>query len=157
MASQDELDRVLMGSARLWSTLATCSRLSVGCVIADPRGRVVSSGFNGSPAGQAHCDHACDCGHDFEDPLGWDWHLSDCNSKQPCKVAVHSEANAIKYSVEPVSGYTMYCTHSPCSNCSTLIASVGIVRVVYGVPYRNVHPLEYLEYSGVTVEQHRGE
>lgn len=157
MASQADLDRVLMSSARLWATLSTCSRLNVGCVIADRRGRIVSSGYNGAPAGDPHCNHACDCGERVV-PVGI--HNSTCNSQQACKVAAHSEANALQYAPEQVyfadGGYTMYCTHSPCLKCVGEILDHGIGRVVYSEPYRDTSPLDKLRGQGIVVHQHEG-
>ncbi len=153
MASQIALDLIGIKSAWLWSTLATCSRLSVGCVITDHRGRIVSSGYNGAPAGEPHCDHTCDCGHEGLEDM---FHF-DCPSTKPCKVAVHSEANALKYAPEDVyfasSGYTMYSTHSPCDNCATEILDSGIRRLVYSVEYRNTSPLVRLAEGGIIVER----
>ncbi len=153
MASQSELDRVLMGSALLWASLSTCSRLNVGCVIADECGRIVSSGYNGAPAGERHCDHACDCGHEGLDDM---FHF-DCPSTKPCKVAIHSEDNALKYADVPVIGYTMFCTHSPCLRCAGLVLAAGIGRVVFLTEYRDTRSLDVLRMAGIEVEQYSGE
>ncbi len=148
-------DRVLMSSAVLWSSMGTCARLSVGCVIADPRGRVISSGYNGAPAGLPHCEHNCDCGHEFESDPNW-FHLSDCRYRQPCKVAVHSEDNALKYADVPVIGHQMFCTHSPCMRCAGLIIAAGIGRVVYLEPYRDTTSLKVLSEANISVERYEG-
>lgn len=151
-----KFDRVLMGSAHLWATLSTCSRLHVGCVVADDRGKILGSGYNGAPPGQPHCNHVCDCGHDFEDPTGWDWHLSDCPAKSGCKRAVHAEMNAIAFAKQSVTGGTLYATHSPCLGCVNLILAAGIVRVVYSTEYRDTSSLSVLREAGVTVERYEG-
>lgn len=153
MASQEQLDHVAMESARLWSTLATCSRLSVGCVITDPRGRVVSSGYNGAPAGQPHCNHDCDCGHEGLDDM---FHLGDCSITERCTTAIHSERNALQYADVSVEGFTMYCTHSPCMSCAGWILAHRVKRVVYLETYRKTKPLEVLSLAGVIVQRYEG-
>ena len=43
---------------KLASTIAersTCARRQVGCVLTNARGHVLSTGWNGVPAGQPHC------------------------------------------------------------------------------------------------------
>lgn len=44
-----------LSMARLVSSRATCCRRSVGCVITNERGHVLSTGYNGVAAGQPHC------------------------------------------------------------------------------------------------------
>lgn len=50
------LDAYMMQLARVASARATCLRRSVGCVLADGRGRVMAVAYNGVPAGQPHCN-----------------------------------------------------------------------------------------------------
>jgi len=74
---------------------------------------------------------------------------------------VHSEINSLcKMAREGVSaeGATIYVTLSPCSTCSSIIASSGIKRVVYLERYRDTKGVEMLEAFGVEVVQYqRGE
>lgn len=49
-------------------------------------------------------------------------------------LVVHAEANAIVTAREPLHGYTIYCTHSPCAECAKLIVQAGIKRVVAPLP-----------------------
>ena len=72
-----------------------------------------------------------------------------------CEV-VHAEVNAI-YKLAKSSnngeGATIYCTDSPCIDCSKAIIQSGIVRVVYDKEYRVTEGLELLRNSGVQVER----
>jgi dCMP deaminase len=84
--------------------------------------RILTTGFNGSPAGQAHCD---DAGH-----LMVDGH---------CVRTIHAETNAIiQAALHGVStrGATCYVTHFPCINCSKVLINSGITRLVYCESYR---------------------
>lgn len=73
---------------------------------------------------------------------------------------IHSELNSLcKMAREGVSaeGGTIYVTLSPCSTCSSIIASSGIRRVVYLEKYRDTKGIEMLESFGVQVQQFIGE
>ncbi len=150
-------DDYFINIARVVSTRSTCSRLQVGAVIVDSENHIISTGYNNAPAGQPHCDHVCICPWGDDDPID---HPGKCPAGKPCAVAVHSEANALKYAPEQVyfseSGYTMYCTHSPCSNCVTEILDHGIGRVVFLNPYRDTAPLDRLRGQGVIVQHYEG-
>jgi deoxycytidylate deaminase len=50
------IDVSLMAVAEVWAERSTCSRNHVGVVIAR-NGRTIGSGYNGAPAGMAHCEH----------------------------------------------------------------------------------------------------
>lgn len=127
-------DEMLLGVAHCVSQRATCSRLSVGAVLAR-EGRILTTGYNGAPAGMDHCLHTDD---------------------EPCKTAVHAEANAIAFSAKygvPTKGSTLYTTHSPCLTCSHLIINADVTRVVYETIYRDSWPLILLQSAGVGVDQ----
>lgn len=126
-------DLLLMRVAAQFAAQATCSRLLVGAV-ASKDGRILSTGYNGAPAGMPHCRH------DFEEG--------------PCTTSVHAEANAVAFAARhgvSLSGATLHTTHSPCMTCAHLLVNSGFVRVVYQSAYRDVSPLMLLEDAGVEV------
>ena len=57
-------DSYFMRIAREVSSRATCDRKHVGCVLVNQQKRIISTGYNGSVRGAAHCD---DVGHDIVD------------------------------------------------------------------------------------------
>jgi dCMP deaminase len=144
--------KVLMDTAWSFSARSTCSRLHVGCVIAQ-QNRIVSTGYNGAPAGVEHCDHTCNCGYPGTGGLLFEGkHMSNCNSLNHCTTAVHAEANAIAFAARhgvKLDGCGIYTTHAPCFNCSLLIKSAGIVEVVYDEPFRDMSGPEFLIKNGV--------
>jgi dCMP deaminase len=78
---------------------STCDRAHVGCALVRDR-RILTTGYNGAPAGLPHCD---DVGH-----LLVDGH---------CVRTLHAEQNAlIQAALHGVSteGATAYVTHQPC-------------------------------------------
>lgn len=112
----------------------TCDRAQVGAVIVRDR-RVLTTGYNGSPAGLPHCD---DVGH-----LMIDNH---------CVRTLHAEQNAIIQAALhgiSVQGATCYVTHQPCLTCAKMIINAGIVRVIYAGNYPDENSRQFLAEAGV--------
>lgn len=111
---------------------STCNRLDVGAVIAR-EGRIIATGYNGSPSGMPHCDH-------------------DGQALSSCSITVHAESNGIAFAARygmPTEQAELYVTHSPCLTCAKLIVNAGIVRVVFGLEFRDLSGLDLLEAAGV--------
>jgi dCMP deaminase len=135
-----------MDTAWLWAERSTCSRLHVGCVIAR-ESRILTTGYNGTPAGMAHCNHDCTCGSKWK-MLYRNDHSDKCPVNKPCKTAVHAEANAITFAARyglSLEGAFLYTTHMPCLNCCMLIVNSGVEAVVWEKDYRDRSGLELLE------------
>ena len=49
-------------------------------------------------------------------------------------------------------GATAYCTHSPCSNCTKLLISAGIERIVFETNYLDDVAAQLLEEAGIRIE-----
>lgn len=138
---------VLMHSAILWGQRSTCSRASVGVVISKD-GRILSSGYNGAPAGMAHCNHSCDCGQENG------YCINQCRSLQPCSNVVHAEANAIAFAAKygvGVDGAELHTTRVPCLACAGLIINAGITRVVWKEEHREMRGYLRLGEAGIEV------
>jgi dCMP deaminase len=121
------------------SERSTCDRAFVGCVLVLEK-RILTTGFNGSPAGLPHCD---DVGH-----LMVEGH---------CVRTIHAETNAIiQAALHGVStkGSTCYVTHFPCINCAKVLINAGITRLVYSVSYRqDPVALGFLQGANVEIVQ----
>ena len=132
-------DSYFMKIAYAVSERSTCDRALVGCVLVFEK-RILTSGFNGSPAGQEHCDEV---GH-----LMVDGH---------CVRTIHAETNAIiQAALHGVStkGSTCYVTHLPCINCIKALINAGIVHIVYSVAYRtDENAMAFLKAANIEVEQ----
>ena len=102
--------------------------------------RILTTGFNGSPAGQSHCD---EIGH-----LLVDGH---------CVRTIHAETNAIiQAALHGVStkGATCYVTHLPCIHCTKVLINAGIARIVYSVAYRtDENAMSFLRAADIEVKQ----
>ncbi len=121
------------------SERSTCDRAHVGCVLVRDK-RILTTGFNGSPVGQPHCD---DVGH-----LMVDGH---------CVRTIHAEMNAIiQAALHGVStkGATCYVTHFPCINCAKALVNAGIVRLVYHIGYRiDENAVAFLQAANIEICQ----
>lgn len=136
-------DTYFMTIAHDVAARSTCDRALVGAVLVREK-RILTTGFNGSPAGLPHCD---DIGH-----LMVDGH---------CVRTIHAEANSIiQAALHGVStkGATCYVTHMPCLSCAKMLINAGIVRIVYHKNYRqDENTLLFLKLAHVELVQLRFE
>jgi len=138
-AMRPDWDIYFMTIARAVAARSTCERAYVGAVFVRDK-RILTTGFNGSPAGQPHCDEE---GH-----LMVDGH---------CVRTIHAEANAIiQAALHGVSSKdaTCYVTHFPCLQCTKMLINAGITRIVYDVQYRiDENALNFLKLANVEITQ----
>lgn len=116
---------------------STCDRARVGSIIVKER-RILTTGYNGAPAGLPHCDEV---GH-----LMIDNH---------CVRTLHAEQNAIIQAAlhgVSVAGSTIYVTHQPCLTCAKMIINAGIKRVVYAGHYPDENAVAFLTEAGVELQ-----
>lgn len=114
----DRIDRpdLLSEITKLVARRGTCNRAQVGCVIAR-HGRIIVTGYNGSPPGEPHC---LDAGCQMEDGH--------------CIRTIHAEANAIAFAARygiSVEGCTLYVygwAGGICHRCRKLALSAGITE-----------------------------
>jgi len=132
-------DDYFMGIASQVARRSTCDRARVGAIIVKDR-RILTTGYNGSPAGLAHCD---EIGH-----LMVNGH---------CVRTLHAEQNAIIQAAlhgVGVAGGTLYVTHQPCLTCAKMIINAGIRRVVFAGHYPDPHAVTFLQDAGVALDLH---
>jgi len=129
-------DDYFMNIAHEVACRSTCNRAQVGAVIVKDK-RILTTGYNGSPRGLAHCTEAgclMDNGH--------------------CVRTLHAEQNAIiQAALHGVStrGSDIYVTHQPCFLCAKMIINAGIVRIVYDKEYPDDRSRSFLQEAGVTL------
>lgn len=143
-------DTYFMDIAIVVSRRSTCLRRRVGAIVVKER-RVLTTGYNGSPAGLAHCaDVGCE-----RDRLG----VPAGQRHELCR-GLHAEQNAIiQAAVHGVSirGGTLYSTDYPCSLCAKVIVNAGIRRVVYRGTYPDNLATAILAEAGIEVVQLGGD
>lgn len=147
-------DGYFTAMAMLVASRSTCLRRAVGCVMVNARYHVLSTGYNGRPAGWPHCndptgfEFVYDNGIDdakpitgqatgkrdvFDDacigaraPSGQ--HLDMCE-------AVHAEQNALLQCRDVFDIDTCYVTTSPCITCVKLLLNTACQRIVFSTRY----------------------
>lgn len=156
--------------AEIYSQLSSAKRLQVGAIVVKDN-RVVSIGYNGTPAGW---DNDCE-DKEWMDPDAGGWlspneiaeRWPHVEYKEEAKEeyryrwktkpeVLHAETNAIaKLASSNESGRDayMFITHAPCLDCAKLIYQTGISNVYYRNSYRNTDGVEFLKKSGVNIEQ----
>lgn len=143
--SQIQWDHYYMQVAETIRTRANCFGSKVGAVLV-LNNRIISTGFNGTPAGFTNCeDGGCvRCRDRYLGEIGRaddasDRELAEGKSKQlDVCVCVHAEANAILSGAKfgnRTEGSTLYATHSPCFMCLKEAIQAGVGRVVYLRPW----------------------
>ena len=138
-----------MKAAHIYAELSHARRLKVGALIVKDD-RIISIGYNGMPSGW---DNNCEYEHYS---LG---NPNDFELKTRPEV-LHAETNAIaKLARSSESGLNadLFVTHSPCLDCAKIIYQSGIKRVFYANAYRDSAGLDFLQASGVEVQQVNGE
>lgn len=144
----DKWDIRFMKMAYLISEWSSCYKAnrSIGAVIVKDK-RVMTTGYNGAPAGIATCKERKEC---LRQKLG----VASGTRAELC-YAIHAEQNAILQAARlgiAIDGATLYCTHQPCSVCAKMIVNVGIKRVVYHQGYPDDFAISIFKEAGVLLE-----
>ena len=129
-----------------WSSCYQENR-HVGAIIVKDK-HVLTTGYNGAPAGIASCMERGEC-------LRRKQNIPSGTMQEIC-YAVHAEQNAIVQAASlgvEVNGATLYCTHQPCVICAKIIINAGIKRVVYKHGYPDEFSLALFSAANVVVEK----
>lgn len=128
------------------ASASKCVSKQVGAVIVKD-GRILSTGYNGTPAGYKNCrDH-------------WDNEYTSEHHEWSKTYEIHAEMNAIIWAARKgisIEGATIYVTLEPCSECSKNLIASGISRIVYAKSYEHNHSQtisKFLQDNGVIIEQ----
>lgn len=136
-----------MGIARLVASRSTCLRRQVGAVAVRDR-RILATGYNGAPAGIAHCaEVGC---------LRAERHVPSGERHELCR-GLHAEQNVIIQAALhgiSIQGATVYCTNYPCSLCVKMLINAGIQEVIYLGDYPDELASEILKEADLKIRQH---
>ncbi len=128
------------------ATASKCVSKQVGAVIVK-NGRILSTGYNGTPAGFTNC---CDY---------WDGEYTSEHHEWSKTYEIHAEMNAIIWAAKEgisIDGATIYVTLEPCSECSKNLIASGIKRIVYAKEYEHTHSKtisKFIKDNGVVIEK----
>lgn len=130
-----------------WSSCYQQGR-KVGAIIVKNK-RVLTTGYNGAPAGIPSCVDKQEC---LRRKLG-----IPSGTKHELCYGIHAEQNAIIQAAKlgiSIDGATLYCTHQPCVICAKMIVNSGISRVVFGEGYPDDFSLEIFRLANVPIERY---
>jgi len=145
LSSNAKRQKLSKNRSRL-ATASKCVSKQVGAVIVKD-GRILSTGYNGTPAGYTNC-----CEH-------WDGEYTKDHHEWSKTYEIHAEMNAIIWAARKgisIEGATIYVTLEPCSECSKNVIASGIKRIVYNKAYEHTHSeviSQFIKDNGVVIEQ----
>ena len=139
-------DRNFINIALEIASASKCVSKSVGAVIVK-NGRILSTGYNGTPAGYTNC-----CEH-------WNNEYTNEHHEWSKTYEIHAEMNAIIWAAREgisIKDATIYVTLEPCSDCSKNIIASGIKRIVYDKSYEHTNSdmvTKFIKENSVIIEQ----
>lgn len=146
-ASRPPWDQYFMEIATAVSRRSTCLRRQVGAILVRDK-RLLTTGYNGAPAGVPHCvEVGC-----LREILG----IPSGQRHEICR-GLHAEQNALVQAAlhgVSVEGATLYCTNEPCLICTKMLINAGIKRIVYKDPYPDELAREMRQLVGIPTEHH---
>jgi len=116
------LDEYFIEIAAVVAKRSTCLRNQVGAILVKNK-NILTTGYNGAPAGIEHCDVAAE-------------------QNAIIQAAMHGIS---------IEGATLYCTHQPCILCAKMIINARVAKVVYLHCYPDQTALDFLEQAGIEV------
>jgi len=131
-----ELINAYMDIAERFALVSECNRLKVGAIIVK-NGSILAHGWNGTPSG--YKTNCCEEENGNTSPF-----------------VLHAEQNVLvkmAKSTESIEGAELFCTHSPCPECSKLLAQSGVKKVYYKHAYRITEGLDVLNQLGVSIQK----
>ncbi|RLA75601.1 MAG: dCMP deaminase [Epsilonproteobacteria bacterium] len=139
-------DENFINIAHELATASKCVSKHVGAVIVKD-GRILSTGYNGTPPGFQNC---CDY---------WNGEYTSEHHEWSKTYEIHAEMNAIIWAAREgisIGGATIYVTLEPCSECSKNLIASGIKRIVYDKAYEHTNSkviTKFIKDNGVSIEQ----
>jgi len=139
-------DQNFINIAKEIASASKCVSKQVGAVIVK-NGRILSTGYNGTPPGYTNCtDH-------------WDGEYTKDHHEWSKTYEIHAEMNAIIWAAREgisIDGATIYVTLEPCSDCSKNLIASGIKRIVYDKSYEHTNSdvvTKFIQDNNVSIEK----
>lgn len=139
------IDEYFLKIAAVVAERATCQRHHVGAVAVRDK-HILSTGYNGSPAGLHDCLELGCIRNEMGIPSG--------ERHEICR-AVHAEQNVIIQAAlhgVSIKESTIYCTHSPCVLCAKMLINARISRFVSFGRYADDEFLSLFKEAGIEFE-----
>jgi dCMP deaminase len=140
-----EIDEYFLKIASVVSERSTCRRHHMGAIAVRDK-HILTTGYNGAPAGAKDClELGC-----LRDELG----IPSGTRQEICR-AIHAEQNVIiQAGLHGVSleGSTVYCTHTPCVLCAKMLVNAKIARFVSFGKYEDDRFIEIFKEASIKVD-----
>jgi len=120
-------DKNFINIAHEIASASKCVSKQVGAVIVKD-GRILSTGYNGTPAGYTNCSSY------------WKGEYTKEHHDWSKTYEIHAEMNAIIWAARKgisIENATIYVTLEPCSECSKNLIAAGIKRIVFDKAYEH--------------------
>jgi len=143
--SRPDFDEYILKIASVVAERSTCRRHHMGAVAVKDK-HILTTGYNGAPAGQKDClELGC-----LRDELG----IPSGERQEICR-AIHAEQNVIIQAAlhgVSIEGSTIYCTHTPCVLCAKMLVNARIKRFVSFGKYSDDRFIELFKEAGIEVD-----
>jgi dCMP deaminase len=137
------VDEYFLKLAAVVAERSTCMRRNVGAVAVRNK-HILTTGYNGAPAGAADCLELGCLRNENNIPSG--------QRHEVCR-AIHAEQNVIiQAALHGISleGATIYATHSPCVLCAKMLVNARIKDYVSFGDYSDESFLQLFEDAGIS-------
>jgi dCMP deaminase len=145
LPERPDFDEYCLKIASVVAERSTCRRHHVGAVAVRNK-HILTTGYNGAPAGAKDClELGC-----LRDEQG----IPSGERHEVCR-AIHAEQNVIiQAGLHGVSleGSTVYCTHTPCVLCAKMLVNAKIARYVSFGQYNDATFIGLFRDAGIAVE-----
>ena len=138
-------DEYFLKIASVVAERSTCLRHHMGAVAVKDK-HILTTGFNGAPAGVKDCLELGCLRNAQNIPSG--------TRTEICR-AIHAEQNVIiQAALHGISldGCTIYCTHTPCVFCAKMMVNARVKRVVIFTKYADDSFKELFREAGIQVD-----
>jgi dCMP deaminase len=143
--TRPDIDEYFLKIASVVAERATCQRHHMGAVAVRDK-HILSTGYNGAPAGLHDCLELGCLRDELKIPSG--------TRHEICR-AIHAEQNVIIQAAlhgVSIQGATIYCTHTPCILCAKMLTNAKIERFVSFGKYADNEFVELFKEAGIEFE-----
>ena len=143
--TRPDFDEYILKIASVVAERSTCRRHHMGAVAVRDK-HILTTGYNGAPAGQKDClELGC-----IRDEMN----IASGEKQETCR-AIHAEQNVIiQAALHGISleGSTIYCTHTPCILCAKMLVNARIKRFVSFRKYSDDRFIDLFREAGIEID-----
>lgn len=143
--TRPDFDEYILKIASVVAERSTCRRHHMGAVAVRDK-HILTTGYNGAPAGQKDClELGC-----IRDEMN----IASGEKQETCR-AIHAEQNVIiQAALHGISleGSTIYCTHTPCILCAKMLVNARIKRFVSFRKYSDDRFIDLFKDAGIEID-----